>query len=70
MVWLGESLVSRAGLRRAFEISQVGLDMKFEQIAREHPNASPLERERLYMDWLLHRPEATWGDSPGRVRLP
>ena len=53
-------------LRRAMQLSSLGLKMKKESLRREHPGASADEVEHMFYQWLRHREEAPFGDFPGQ----
>lgn len=55
-------------LRRAMEISSLGLKMKRESIRRENPNLTTEEIQALFSDWMYHRDSAPHGDFPGTPR--
>ena len=46
----------RARLMRAGEMHDIGVEMKRQQLARQHPGASNEELEELIVDWLTSRP--------------
>jgi len=52
--------------KTTLELFQTGLDLMRQNLRRSHPTADDEEIERLLQKWLLDRPGAECGDSPGR----
>ena len=52
-------------LRRAMEISSLGLQMKKESLQRENPSLTSQEIGALFNQWMYHRDSAPHGDYPG-----
>ncbi len=52
--------------RTALDLFDAGLDLMRQNLRRRHPGAGDEEIERLLRTWLLDRPGAESGDSPGR----
>ena len=55
-------------LKRAMELSSLGLKMKWQSLRRENPLATSTELRQLYEDWLYRRDAAPFGDCPGSQR--
>jgi hypothetical protein len=54
------------GFRTALDLFETGVAMKRQSLRRKHPDASDEDIEQRLQQWLLHRPGAEHGDSPGR----
>ena len=60
-----------SGLALALELTDLGQRLRTQRFRREHPDATDDEVEAFTRAWLMARPGAPHGDSPGRaVRLP
>jgi len=61
---------SKASVAEAFrttlDLFTTGVAMKRESLRRSNPEASDEEIEQRLQQWLLDRPGAEHGDSPGR----
>jgi len=61
---------SKASVAEAFrttlELFETGVAMKRQNLRRSHPDAGEEEIEHRLQQWLLDRPGAEHGDSPGR----
>lgn len=61
---------SKASVAEAFQTAldlfETGVAMKRQSLRRRHPQASDGEIEQRLQKWLLDRPGAEHGDSPGR----
>lgn len=57
--------ILRERLLAAFDMFELGVEMKAANLRRQFPEASPEEIERLINAWLLERPGAELGDGPG-----
>ena len=53
-------------LRLTFDLCAAGEAVKWQQLRREHPQASDEEIEALLIAWLHERPGAPFGDAAGR----
>lgn len=53
--------------RATLDLFQTGVDMMRQNLRRRYPEASDKEIDRLVHEWLLERPGAKSGDSPGRT---
>ena len=60
-----EASVAEA-FRTTLDLFETGVAMKRQSLRRSHPRASDDEIERRLQRWLLDRPGAEHGDSPGR----
>ena len=57
--------------RATLDLFETGVAMKRQSLRQDHPRASDEEIDRRLQEWLLDRPGAKHGDSPGRrVDLP
>lgn len=54
-------------LTLAFELAQMGVELRAQRHRREHPEATEAEVDAVVAMWLQHRPGAQHGDAPGRV---
>ena len=52
--------------RATLDLFEAGVAMKRQSLRRDHPEASDEEIDRQLQEWLLDRPGAKYGDSPGR----
>lgn len=52
--------------RTTLDLFDTGLDLMRQNLRRSHPEAGDEEIEGLLRTWLLDRPGAEFGDSPGR----
>ena len=52
--------------RATLDLFETGVAMKRQSLRRDHPGASDEEIDRRLQEWLLDRPGAKHGDSPGR----
>ena len=50
----------------ALELHEAGVSVKRQSLRRSHPEASDEEIEQRLQRWLLDRPAAPHGNSPGR----
>ena len=61
---------SKASVAEAFrttlDLFETGVAMKRQNLRRSHPHDSDKEIEQRLQRWLLDRPGAEHGDSPGR----
>ncbi len=61
---------SKASVAQAFRTTlnlfETGVAMKRQSLRRNHAGASDEEIDRRLQQWLLDRPGAEHGDSPGR----
>jgi len=55
-----------AAFRTTLDLFETGVAMKRQSLRRSHPRASDEEIELRLQQWLLERPGAEHGDSPGR----
>lgn len=55
-------------LKRAMELSSLGLKMKRQTLRRDSPEATPDEIRQQFEKWLYRRDSAPLGDCPGRRR--
>jgi hypothetical protein len=55
-------------LKRAMEISSLGLRMKWQTLRRDLPEATEADVQQLFEDWLYRRDSAPSGDCPGSQR--
>jgi hypothetical protein len=53
-------------LSATLDLFETGLNLMRQNLRRSQPGASEEEIDRLLQEWLLHRPGAEAGDSPGR----
>lgn len=53
--------------RATLDLFQTGVDVMRQNLRRRYPEAHGEEIEQLLRDWLLERPGAESGDSPGRA---
>ena len=53
--------------RATLDLFQTGVDVMRQNLRRRYPKASDEEIDRLLHGWLLERPGAESGDSPGRA---
>ena len=53
--------------RATLDLFQTGVDLMRQNLRRRNPDANDQQIERLLQEWLLERPGAELGDSPGRV---
>jgi hypothetical protein len=51
----------------AFDLFDAGVDLKRQQLRRQHPGETEQEIERRVTAWLRERPGAEHGDAVGRV---
>jgi hypothetical protein len=54
-----------ARMRTAFDLYELAEAMMRQNLRRRHPDASEAEIERLFFEWLQHRPGAEHGDASG-----
>lgn len=52
--------------RVVVDLFRTGVDMKYRQLRRLHPDATAAELRRLLRAWLHERPGAELGDGEGR----
>ena len=52
--------------RATLDLFQTGVDVMRQNLCRRYPEASDEEIDRRLRVWLLERPGAESGDSPGR----
>jgi Rv0078B-related antitoxin len=55
-------------LKRSMELSSLGLKMKWQSLRRDSPQATQIEIQQLFEDWLYRRDSAPLGDCPGIQR--
>ena len=55
-----------AAFRTTLDLFDTGVAMKRQSLRRSHPQAGDEEIEQRLQQWLLDRPGAEHGDSPGR----
>ena len=55
-----------AAFRTTLELFETGVELMRQNLRRSQPEAGDAEIERLLHEWLLERPGAESGDSPGR----
>jgi len=55
----------QARFRRVFELYEIAVREKREELQRLHPEASEAEIEQRLRAWKLHRPGAEHGDAGG-----
>ena len=53
--------------RATLDLFQTGVDVMRQNLRRRYPEADEEEIGRLLRRWLLERPGAESGDSPGRA---
>jgi hypothetical protein len=54
-----------AAFRATLDLFQTGVDLMRQNLRRRHPEAAEEDIDRLLRDWLIERPGAESGDSPG-----
>ncbi|HEY7363146.1 MAG TPA: hypothetical protein VIE37_03485 [Methylomirabilota bacterium] len=55
-----------ARLRLALDLFETGVRIMRQRLLRQHPGLTPGEIDERLDRWLLERPGAEFGDSPGR----
>ena len=55
-------------LRLALDLFGSGVELKRQNLRREHPQLAPPEIEQMLREWLSTRPGAEHGDTVGRSR--
>lgn len=58
---------AKSGVEIAFELTELGMEMRAERYRREHPEATEAEVAECVQAWLLDRPGAPDGDAVGHV---
>jgi hypothetical protein len=56
----------RQRLLVAFDLFEAGVDLKRQQLKRQHPGETDSDIERRVTAWLHERPGAEHGDAEGR----
>ncbi len=59
-----------AKFRLTLEMFETGVELMRQNLRRSHPLASPVELDRMLVNWLRTRPGAEHGDGVGRPRKP
>lgn len=61
------SVEGACGVALAFELTELGIEMRAQQYRRRHPRASDEEVTSFVQSWLFERPGAPDGDASGRA---
>ena len=56
-----------AAFRTTLDLFATGIELMRQNLRRSHPKAGEADITRLLHEWLVERPGAESGDSPGRV---